>query len=148
MNYYIKTIWGPRADCYPKKDKNGGVISFPINYPKQSQKFEECDGFFLYETSHKEDDQIGVKAIYAYGQIAEDQKGKDLEKNYIARGKEFGGGVRVDIQKRVKGEDGISISQLRKLGIRQFEALGGLIKITDEQFAILKKELDKINNKD
>jgi len=53
--------------------------------------------------------------------------------------------VRVDIQKRVKSEDGVPISQLRKLGIKQFEVQGGLIKITDEQFEILKKELDKIS---
>jgi len=147
MNYYIKTMWGPGADCYPKKDK-GGVISFSIDYPKQSEKFKECDGFFLYETGHKEDGRIGVKAIYAYGQIAEDQKGKDLKRNYITRGKEFSWGVKVNIQKRVKSEDGVSISQLRKLGIKQFEAPGGLIKITDEQFVILKEELNKTNNKD
>ena len=42
-------MWGPRADRYPEKDK-GGVISFSINYPKQAEKFKECDGFFLYET--------------------------------------------------------------------------------------------------
>ncbi len=147
MNYYIKTMWGPRADRYPEKDK-GGVISFSINYPKQAKKFRECNGFFLYETGCKENNQIGVKAIYAYGQIADNQKGEDLERNYITRGKEFNWGVRVDINKRVKSEYGILISQLKKLGIKQFQAPGGLIKITNEQFAILKKELDKIKNKD
>jgi len=144
MNYYIKTMWGPRADRYPEKDK-GGVISFSINYPKQAEKFKECDGFFLYETGCKENDQIGTKTIYAYGQIADNQKGEDLRRKYITRGKKFGWGVRVDIQKRVKSEDGVPISQLRKLGIKQFEVQGGLIKITDEQFEILKKELDKIS---
>lgn len=139
-------MWGPRADRHPEKDK-GGVISFSINYPKQAEKFKECDGFFLYETSDKEGDQIGVKTIYAYGQIAGNQKGEDLKRNYITKGKEFSWGVRVDINKRVKSEAGIPISQLRKLGIKQFQAPGGLIKITDEQFAILKKELDKINSK-
>jgi len=39
-------MWGPRADRYPEKDK-GGVISFSINYPKQAEKFKECDGFFF-----------------------------------------------------------------------------------------------------
>ena len=146
MNYYIKTMWGPRADRYPEKDK-GGVIFFPTNYPKQKEKFKKCDGFFLYETGCKENDEIGAKAIYAYGQIADNQTGKDLERDYIARGKEFSRGVRVDINKRVRSKDGISISQLRELGIKQFEAQGGLIKITDEQFLILKKELDKIKNK-
>lgn len=139
-------MWGPRADRYPEKDK-GGVISFSINYPKQAEKFKECDGFFLYETGCKENDQTGSKTIYACGQISNNQKGEDLERNYVTKGKEFSWGVRVDINKRVKSKDGISISQLRKLGIKQFEAQGGLIKITDEQFAILKKELDNINNK-
>ena len=139
-------MWGPRADRYPEKDK-GGVISFVIDHPKQAEKFKECDGFFLYETGYKENDQIGAKTIYAYGQIADNQRGEDLGRNYITRGKEFGCGVRVNINKRVKSEDGISISRLRKLGIKQFQAPGGLIKIADEQFVILKKELDKIKNK-
>jgi len=140
MNYYIKTIWGPRADDCPEKNEEG-VISFPINYPKQAERFKECDGFFLYETSRKENGQIGNKTIYAYGQIADNQKGEDLKKEYIANGKEFGWGVRVDIKKRVKSKDGISIVRLKKLGIKQFQVRGGLIKITEEQFKILKEEL-------
>lgn len=140
MNYYIKTIWGPRADDCPKKD-DGGIISFPKNYPKQAERFKDCDGFFLYETERKENGQIGSKTIYAYGQIADNQKGEDLKREYTINDKEFGWNIRVDIKKRVKSKDGIPIFRLRKLGIKQFQVRGGLIKITDEQFEILRKEL-------
>lgn len=143
MNYYIKTIWGPRADRYPEKDK-GGVILFNEKYPGRAEKFKECDGFFLYETAKEENGQVGVKTIYAYGQIADNQKGEDLKITYTDIDKVWSCGVRVDIHKRVRSEGGIPISRLRKLEIKQFQARGGLIRITDKQFAILKKELDKI----
>ncbi|MFH0792170.1 MAG: hypothetical protein V1905_03085 [bacterium] len=145
MNYYIKTIWGPWADRYPEKDK-GGVISFNEKFPWQAKRFKECDGFFLYETGREENDRIGFKTIYAYGQIADNQKGEDLEITHTDTGKVWGCRVRVNI-KRVRSKDGIPISRLRKLGIKQFQAQGGLIRITDKQFVTLKKELDKIQNK-
>lgn len=136
MNYYIKTIYGPYAYDCPAEDK---MITFTNQ--KTSVRFKDCSGFLLYETAHKVDNKKGLKVIYAYGEIAKEQNQQESKKTAFSDGKSWSWGIKVNINKKVKTEYGIPISRLRELGIRQFQSQGGLIKITDEQFKILKEEL-------
>ena len=90
MNYYIKTIWGPHGDWYPK----GKFIEFPIKCKNASEKFKECSGFLIYETGREENGCRGRKTVFATGKISRYQE--NIPENKI----DWGWYVRVDITKK------------------------------------------------
>ena len=65
-NYYIKTIWAPGGQD-GLDDINR--TEFAEGQERVAQRFIKCDGFFLYETGHKNKGKIGAKAIFAQGII-------------------------------------------------------------------------------
>jgi len=134
--YFIKSIWGPGGVSYPAGD---GLIDFSSK--RSAERFAECDGFFLYETAGnpRTGNQGGRKSIYAQGTIHSGIIGVDWN-NLV----QHFWNVLVDFNKIVHPSNGIPLDVIRNiLGMDKHSTIqrpGGLIKITDEQFAALSLE--------
>jgi len=132
MSYYIKTIWGPNGDRYIE----GRLIGFPIKCKNVSEKFKNCDGFVIYETGRKENGRRGSMAVFAVGEISDDQT--NLPENEL----KWGWHARINIIKSIAPKDGVGVKRLREFGINQFQIQGGLIPITKNQFDNIVEELN------
>lgn len=138
-DYYIKYIYGPRGQKYPN-EKN--LIHFAEGQEKSCEHFKNCLGFLLYETGSKENNKTGAKSIYAYGLISSKQQ--EYYASTQARGRRFSCAVKINLQKRVDPQDGISLGTIRKITkVKTLQRKGGLLSITEEQFDELCSELDK-----
>lgn len=140
--YYIKYIWGPAGQQgYPNDTNN--VITFAEGSEKQCERFKNCAGFLLYETSHGNKDLKGTKAIYAHGIVGPNQDNLGLRPGDKKGGKRWTSGVRVILKKRVDPKEGIPLNKIKELtGIRIIQARGGLLSITKDQFKTLEKILE------
>ncbi len=140
-NYYIKYITGPVGQKgYP--ENNGNLVAFAKGQKKPCDRFKECDGFFLYETGHKEKEtkKTGMKAIYARGVIATDQS-SFLHLPGFGVGERWPYVVKVILE---RGNSlGVSIREIEEImGKRLTNKRGGLWKISSEQFKKINAELD------
>jgi len=142
--YYIKYIWGPAGQQgYPNDINN--VITFAEGGEKQCERFRNCAGFLLYETSHSNKDLKGAKAIYARGTVGPNQDNLGIRPGDIKGGKRWTSGVRVILKKRVDPKEGIPLNKIKELtGIRIIQARGGLLSITEYQFKTLEKMLEML----
>lgn len=139
--YYIKYIWGPAGqENYPEKSDN--VICFAEGSEKQCERFRNCAGFLLYETSHSNKDLKGAKAIYAMGVIDSDQGNLNINRDIEAGGKRWLCGVRVILEKRMDPKDGIPLKKIKELtDVRIIQRRGGLLLISENQFKKLREML-------
>ena len=152
MTYYIKNIWGPDGqEGYPRKDKT----EFAEGQKLVAQRFSECDGFFLYETGHKNKGKIGAKAIFAQGTIQTPSKviiSQDKQRYKIEGGGEklFPYHVKINLSVRINSLNGVSLDMIRmvlKKPRDNMQRRGGLIEITKDQFDKLCLELEKCSRK-
>jgi len=141
--YYIKYIWGPAGQQgYPNDINN--VITFAEGGEKQCERFRNCAGFLLYETSHSIKGLKGAKAIYARGIVDPNQNNLGIKPGNIgAGGKRWTSGVRIILKKRVDPKEGIPLNKIKELtSIRIIQRRGGLLSITEDQFKTLEKMLE------
>lgn len=144
-DYYIKTVYAPISD-HDLRESTECNIHFAEAEKRLGNRFAKSVGFLVYETGRVHDTGVGAKSIFARGTTL------DLACNYVDDPREVEGhkyplGVQVEIEKRVKPENGVSLEQIRRLVPRfihhTFQAHGGLIGISSEEFEVLSNELDE-----
>ncbi|MCK4891535.1 MAG: hypothetical protein KAS78_02590 [Candidatus Pacebacteria bacterium] len=154
MAYYIKCIWAPGGQ---DGLDDGDRTEFAEGQERAAQRFIKCDGFFLYETGHKNKDKIGAKAIFAQGTVQMPSKVIDSQDrtNYSIEGgeeKSFPYHVKINLneESRVNSLNGVSLNTIRRVLKKPKERMqrqGGLIEITKDQFNELCLELEKCSRK-
>lgn len=155
MAYYIKTVWPPGGQEEGLRDDK--ETEFAEGQKQIAERFIKCDGFFLYETGHKNKGKIGAKAIFARGTVQapfEVKTIQDKQGHKVERGEEkkFPYHVRINLSKneRVNSRDGVSLNTIRKVLKKPKERMqrkGGIIKIKKDQFNKLYSELKKCSQK-
>ena len=148
MTYYIKTIWAPGGQ---EKLDDEERTEFAEGQEQVAQRFIKCDGFFLYETGHKNKGKIGAKAIFAQGTIQTPPKvinSQNKHKHKTEGGKEnfFPYHVKINLSKRINSLNGVSLDIIRgvlKKPKENMQRQGGIIEITKDQFNELCLELEK-----
>ena len=154
MVYYIKTVWPPGGQEEGLDDENR--TEFAEGQKQAAEHFIKCDGFFLYETGHKNKGKIGAKAIFAQGTIQTPSKVIDSQNktSYSIKGgekKSFPYHVKINLsERRVNSPDGVSLNTIRKVLKKPKENMqrqGELIEITKDQFDKLCLELKKCSQK-
>ncbi|MCK5123131.1 MAG: hypothetical protein KAQ87_03210 [Candidatus Pacebacteria bacterium] len=151
-NYYIKTIWAPGGQD-GLDDINR--TEFAEGQERVAQRFIKCDGFFLYETGHKNKGKIGAKAIFAQGIIQTSPKVINTrnEHKYKTEGgeeKNFPYHVKINLSKIINSLNGVSLDTIRVIlesPKDNMQRPGGLIKIKKDQFDKLCLELEKCYRK-
>ncbi len=148
MRYYIKYVYGPEGqNGYPDK----GGIHFEKKCYGSAERFSECDGFLLYETEGEvgEGAGRGAKAIYGQGTVSCFGMVISPPEVEEAGGKKFTHFVEIDeLDQRINPHMGIPSWKMREMtGIRIRPSRGGLLKITNEQYNILSKELENCAKK-
>lgn len=153
MAYYIKCIWAPGGQEGLDDEKR---TEFAEGQERVAQRFSECDGFFLYETGHKNKGKIGAKAIFAKGTVQTPSEVITIqnERKYSAGGEEkkFPYHVKINLSEKEKTNslNGVPLDTIRIILEKPKENMqrsGGLIKITKDQFDKLYSELKKCSQK-
>ena len=152
MTYYIKNIWAPGGQNGLDDEKR---TEFAEGQKQAAQRFSECDGFFLYETGHKNKGKIGAKAIFAQGTIQTPSKviiSQNKQRYKIEGGEEklFPYHIKINLSVRINSLSGVSLSVIREVLKRPKECMqrqGGLMEITKDQFDNLCLELEKCSRK-
>ncbi len=147
--YCIKYIWGPGGPNYPGENRR---IHF--SNEKSARDFARCDGLFLYETGGNpmasafglsRQNIYGRKMIYAQGVVVSQNIG--YEATHPAEHFYY---IEVDLSKRIHPTQGIPLKRIKEiLGLKERSTIqrrGGLFWLTEEQFHLLSKELDKCLN--
>ena len=133
MTYFIKQIYGPAAQTeqYPQT-----IIHFAKGREAELNRFLNCHGFLLYETGSGG----GAKAIYGYGTVSSNQNRTVSARE--ANGVTFTLGAWVDTVHVVNPQNGVPLQEMTEvLGIYNIQRRGGIVEITEEQFANLKNRL-------
>ena len=144
-NYYIKVVYAPMLD-HALRVGEDCTLHFAEAEKRNANKFAESVGFLVYETGRRHDAGVGTKSIFARGAPS------SFRYEYVDNPPEVDGhkyplGVKVEIEKRVKPENGVLLERVRELVPRlqrnTFQSHGGLIGISREEFVVLKEELEK-----
>ena len=154
MAYYIKCIWAPGGQ---DGLDDGDRTEFAEGQERAAQRFIKCDGFFLYETGHKNKGKIGAKAIFAQGTVQMPSKVIDSQNgtSYSIEGgeeKSFPYHVKINLieKSKVNSLNGVSLDRIRvilKKPKENMQRQGGIIEITKDQFDELCLELEKCYRK-
>ena len=153
MAYYIKNIWGPDGqNGYPEVSQT----EFAEGQEKAAERFSQCDGFLLYETGHCENNKIGAKSIFAKGSVISPEvlSNKNIKKYGKGIGvaeRSFPYAIKIKLDIRINPLNGIPLNAIRRIIEKPKETmqrLGGLIRITEDQFDVLSLELDRAKNND
>ena len=152
MTYYIKNIWASGGQDGLDDEKR---TEFAEGQKQAAQRFSECDGFFLYETGHKNKGKIGAKAIFAQGTIQTPSEviiNQNEQKYRVEGGEEklFPYHVKINLSVRINSLNGVSLDMIRmvlKKPRDDMQRRGGLIEITKDQFDKLCLELEKCSRK-
>ncbi len=154
MAYYIKTVWPPGGQEEGLDDEER--TEFAEGQKRAAKHFIKCDGFFLYETGHKNKGKIGAKAIFAKGTVQAPFKVITIQDKCYSTDKgeekKFPYHVKINLGKneRVNSRDGVSLNTIRKVLKKPKDKMrqkGGLIEIKKDQFDKLYSELKKCSQK-